>query len=94
MNCTRCKKRIARGEKYRRTKLGSHHIKCPATPLWVVMRAFRWGTTKVNGITMDELMILMGGPKKFLPLFESREEAVAFEKGSDAYVCEFRGMRP
>lgn len=54
---------------------------------WVVMKRYTLASLEVHGIALssppDE-------PQAFLPLFETKEQAVAFEDGDDTYVREMR----
>lgn len=44
MKCTKCKERIERGQKYHRTKRGSHHVDCTAwAPPFVAWRCEKCG---------------------------------------------------
>ena len=53
--------------------------------LWAVMKACAWDSLTVNGVP---LINPTQGPEYFMPLFKNREQAVAFNGGSEDRVKE------
>lgn len=56
--------------------------------LWAVMKAFHFESITVGGVP---LKVPHDGPCRFIPLFETREDAVKHD-GSDAYVLEIEAV--
>lgn len=52
---------------------------------WLVLRAYNWSAVTVGAVP---LAASPDGPCRFVPVFETREQAIAFEGGSDAHVIE------
>ena len=53
--------------------------------LFCVMEAYDWSAVKVNGIS---LTAPKDGPFRLIPVFETFEQAVAFNGGSEERVAE------
>jgi hypothetical protein len=53
--------------------------------MWAVMKAQSFADLKFMGMSVA---VAPGSPAKFIPLFDTRAEAVAFDGGSDEYVRE------
>jgi hypothetical protein len=51
--------------------------------MWVVMTAYLWSNVTVNGMPMRSPA---DGPQRFMPVFESREQAVAWNNGCEDNV--------
>ena len=63
----------------------------PRAKRWfVVMRAHEWSTLSFLGMPMQAAP---NGPHRFLPIFNTREEAIAHENGSAEYVREIETVR-
>jgi hypothetical protein len=64
----------------------------PAGPapsrLWAVMLAYSWDAVTAGGF---RVAAPPGGPHRFIPLFETREQAVAWA-GSEEHVMEVATM--
>jgi hypothetical protein len=58
--------------------------------LWAVMRAHSWGSIAINGTS---LVAPPEGPHRFIPVFETRNQAVTWH-GSDSDVFELRCITP
>ena len=61
-------------------------MKSDTRSMWAVMKALDWDVFSVFGVARfrapDE------GPQRFIPVFDTREQAVAFDHGNDAHVVE------
>jgi hypothetical protein len=53
--------------------------------LWAVMKAHSWDGLEVAGLP---LRAPPDGPCKFIPIFHTREQAIAFDDGCDEHVTE------
>jgi hypothetical protein len=53
--------------------------------LWAVMKRYSWDCVTVQGV---ELKAPKGGPHFFMPLFETREQAIKWTNGDDERVFE------
>ena len=61
--------------------------KQPPRSLWCVMKAHKWSCLSVHSYTMSAPA---DGPEYFMPIFETREQAVKWENGNDEHVKEVR----
>jgi hypothetical protein len=59
---------------------------CSAS-MWAVMKAYSWESLEVMGLS---LRAPAHGPCKFIPLFETWAQAVAFDDGCEDHVREIR----
>lgn len=57
---------------------------CSAS-MWAVMKAYSWESLEVMGLS---LRAPPQGPCKFIPLFETRAQAIAFDGGCEDHVRE------
>lgn len=55
---------------------------------WVVMRAHEWSSITVGGYPLSAPT---GGPCRFLPVFSTRAEAIAFA-GTPEHVAELKAI--
>ena len=53
------------------------------TEWWAVMRAVPWDKVTIQG---NKLTPPIEGPCRFIPLFDTREQAITFENGSSENV--------
>lgn len=56
----------------------------PQKYYWAVMKMNSWDSLTVMGLPVGTLK---EGPHRFIPVFETREQAVAWDNGSDKYVA-------
>lgn len=52
--------------------------------MYAIMKAQSFGNIEINGVPVK---VPEKGPQAFIPLFETREQAVAFDNGSEAHVA-------
>lgn len=57
--------------------------------MWVVMKAYSWSSVTAGGMPM---MSPPEGPQRFMPVFESREQAVAWDNGCEDNISIVRGV--
>ena len=55
--------------------------------MWVVMRALSFDSLETMG---RKLSAPVGGPFRFMPVFETKDQAVAFEEGCEDNVREIK----
>lgn len=55
-------------------------------PMWAVMKAQSFSSIEINGIPLS-VPANKNLPTAFIPLFETREQAVAFDNGSGAHIA-------
>lgn len=55
---------------------------------WAVMKAYSWGSLSVGGLSIGSPP---KGPQRFMPLFETREQAVAWDNGCEDNIGMMRG---
>lgn len=51
--------------------------------LWCVMKNYKWSTLSIQGF---DLSLKQLGSVGFIPIFDNREQAVAWDDGSDEHV--------
>jgi len=60
--------------------------------MWAVMKAQPWDSLKVEGLPLRPMQVPLrappDGPSKFIALFDTREQAVAFDDGCEEHVIE------
>ena len=61
----------------------------PSKRLWAVMKAHSWDKLSVLG---HPLLSPAEGPQRFIPVFDTREQAVQWA-GSDEHVVEMQAAR-
>jgi len=62
-----------------------------ATKCWAVMRGFPWSALKLADLYGHGVPLNLKGddqPSRFIPLFDTRRQAVAFNGGDDGDVLE------
>ena len=68
------------------------------TSRWCVMKAFQWSTFEIASnhplILKQPVTMPEGGPQRFIPVFDTREQAVAFEDGDETFVQELKMSNP
>lgn len=55
---------------------------------WAVMRAYSWSSISLPALHSITLRADFEGPHRFIPVFDTREQAVAWNNGSDVDVRE------
>jgi hypothetical protein len=61
------------------TKITTNEVKY----FWAIMKAQSWSSMTINGI---EVAAQPEGPHRFIPVFNTREQAVAWNGGEDNVV--------
>ena len=53
--------------------------------MWAIMKAYKWRSLTIGGI---ELAAPADGPQQFIPIFETRDQAVKFADGDETHLAE------
>lgn len=69
-------KRKAKKQTFVESQSGPRHF-------WAIMKAYTWGSLSVEG---SPLTPPVEGPQRFVPIFDTHEQAVAWNNGSDVDV--------
>lgn len=69
----------------KRTRAARKREAACSASMWAVMKARSWESLEVMGLS---LRAPKDGPCKFIPLFETRAQAVAFDGGCEDHVRE------
>ena len=59
-----------------------------APVMWAVMKAYSWSSLTVGGMSLGSPP---EGPQRFVPVFDSREQAVEFDNGCEDNISIVRG---
>ena len=60
--------------------------------MWAVFKAFKWSSLEVLGSL--PLMAPKDGPQRFIPLFDTKEQALKFTEGDETNVFEMKEVTP
>jgi len=55
--------------------------------MWAIMKAYKFSSLEVLGM---ELTPPLTGPQRFIPVFETRDQAVKFQNGDESDIYEMR----
>lgn len=58
--------------------------------MWAVFKAYKWNSLQVLGLN---LKAPLNGPCKFIPLFDTKAQALKFADGDESNVFEMEEVR-
>jgi len=53
--------------------------------MWAIMKAYGWNSIEITGVN---IIPPPNGPQRFIPLFDTREQALAFTDGDESNLQE------